>query len=191
LSLRIATKLNDKREDRKSCFCSLIEQAEYDKSRAEIRIVGVDWILIRSSTFRAMIHATEKMLGSAAEPIWWEIAKHAGAEFAKELLKAGTAPEEFPTWLEMFFTQGGWGVITSKIDLTKKEAIIRIENCATARETKSNKPICHFVSGFISGVAEAVSNEVTEGSETKCLARGDPFCEFRIEHPLSKEHLSI
>jgi predicted hydrocarbon binding protein len=191
LAFKTATKLNGKREDKKSCFSSLIEQAEYDKSKAEIRIVGTDWILIRSSTFRAMMEGTEKMLSSAAEPIWWEIAKHTGTEFAGELLKAGTDPEEVPTWLETFFTQGGWGVIQSKIDLTKKVAVIRIENCATARKSKSNRPVCYFVSGFISGVADAILNEVTDCSETKCIAKGDKFCEFKVERPPDREHLSI
>jgi hypothetical protein len=170
---------------------SLVEQAEYDKNKAEIRIADTDWILMRSSTFRAMIEGTKKIMGSATEPIWWEIAKHAGTDFARELLKTGTDPEEVPTMLEIFFTQGGWGMIKSKIDLTKKEAVIRIENCATARKSKSNKPICYFVSGFISGVADAILNEVTDCSETKCMAKGDPFCEFKVERPPDREHLSI
>jgi predicted hydrocarbon binding protein len=191
LASKTATRLNGKREDRKSCFSSLIEQAEYDKNKAEIRIVGTDWILIRSSTFRDMIEGTKKMLGSAAEEIWWEIAKHAGTEFARELLKAGTDPEEVPTWLETFFTHGGWGVVQSRIDLTKKEAVIRIENCATARRSKSNRPMCYFVSGFISGVAYAITNEDRNCSETKCIARGEPFCEFVVESSPDKEHLSI
>jgi predicted hydrocarbon binding protein len=169
---------------------SLVEQAEYDKDKAEIRIADTDWVLMRTSTFRAMIEGTEKILGSATEPIWWEIAKHAGTDFARELLKVGTDPEEVPTMLEIFFTQGGWGTIKSKIDLTKK-AVIRIENCATARKSKSNKPICYFVSGFISGVADAMLNEVTDCSETKCMAKGDPFCEFKVERHRDREHLSI
>jgi predicted hydrocarbon binding protein len=190
---RLGAKQGDQRPSKPwhSRLNSLIEQAEYDRDKAEIRIAGTDWIMMRSSTFRAMINGTEKMLGSAAEPIWWEIAKHAGTEFAKELLKAGTDPEEVPTMLEIFFTQGGWGVIQSKIDLTKKEAVIRIENCATARKSKSNKPVCHFVSGFISGVADAILNEVTDCSETKCMAREDAFCEFRVERPPNREHIPI
>jgi predicted hydrocarbon binding protein len=170
---------------------SLVEQAEYDKDKAEIRITDTDWVLMRTSTLRAMIEGTEKIMGSATEPIWWEIAKHAGTDFARELLKTGTDPEEVPTMLEIFFTQGGWGMIKPKIDLTKKEAVIRIENCATARKSKSNKPICYFVSGFISGVADAILNEVTDCSETKCMAKGDLFCEFKVERHRNREHLSI
>jgi len=181
----------DSKREGKNQFNCLIEQAHYDKNRAEIRILDTDWILISSSTFRAMIEGTGKILGSTAGSIWWEIAKHAGTEFAGELLKAGIDPEEVPRRLETFFTQGGWGVVQSKIDLSKNGAVIRIENCATARKSKSNRPMCHFVSGFISGVADAVLNEVTECSETKCIASGDPFCEFKVERLPSREHLSI
>jgi predicted hydrocarbon binding protein len=190
-------RLDVKEEDPSTCkpwyarLKSLVEQAEYDADKAEIRIADTDWILMRSSTFRAMIAGAEKVLGSAAAPIWREIAKHAGRGFAEELLEGGTDPEEVPAMLEAFFTQGGWGMIRSKIDLTKKEGVIRIENCATARESKSNEPVCHFVSGFISGVADAILGEATDCSETKCMAQGDAFCEFKVERPLDREHLSI
>jgi predicted hydrocarbon binding protein len=170
---------------------SVIVPLKYDKDKGEIQIADADWILMRSSTFREMVKGTEETLGSAAAPIWWEMGKNAGKGFAKELLEAGTEPVEVPTLLEMFFTKGGWGVVQPKIDLTKNVAVIRIENCATARKSKSNKPICHFVSGFISGVADAILNEVTDCSETKCKAQGDAFCEFRVERPINREHLSI
>lgn len=159
---------------------SLIEQAEYNKGTGEIRVADTDWILIRSSTIRDMIKGTENMLGSAATIVWWEIGKHAGKEFTRGLVRAGTDLTEVPTWLEMFFTQGGWGVIQSKIDFTKKEAVIRIENCATARKTESKEPVCHFVRGFISGVSDVVLDDLTDCRETKCMAKGDPYCEFRI-----------
>lgn len=171
---------------------SFVAQLKYDKDKGEIQVADTDWILMRSSTFREMMKGTEEMWGSATASIClWEMGKNTGKGFAKELVEAGTKPVEVTTFLEMFFTQGGWGVIQPKIDLTKKAAVIRIENCATARKCKSNKPICHFISGFISGVADAILNEVTECTETKCMAKGDPFCEFKVERPLGREHLSI
>jgi len=170
---------------------SFVAQLKYIEDKGEIQVADTDWILMRSSTFREMMKGIEEMLGSAATSIWLGMGKSAGKRFAEELLEAGTKPVEVPTFLEMFFTQGGWGVIQSGKDLTKKVAVIRIENCATARKYKSNRPMCFFISGFISGVADAILNEVTDCTETKCMAKGDPFCEFEVERLSNREPLSI
>ncbi len=165
---------------------SLIEQAEYHEETGEIQIADADWVLIRTSTFRDLVKATERMLGSGATVIWLEAGKHAGKEFAEILLREGTEPEEVPLRLEMFFTQGDWGRIQTKVNFTRKEAVVRIDNCATARQTVSKEPVCHFIRGFISGVSDVMFDALAECVETACMAKGDTFCEFRIKRkPLS------
>ncbi len=160
---------------------TLLEQAEYNEEKGEIRIAGADWILMRSATFRDLIKEMERILESGAVVIWLEAGRRAGKEFARTFLSEGMEPEEVPKLLEEFFTQGGWGNIQVKVNYTKKEAVVRIENSATARQAKAKEPICHFIRGYIAGICDAVFDTYTVCVETKCIAKGDAFCEFQIK----------
>jgi predicted hydrocarbon binding protein len=123
----------------------------------------------------------QSFLKSGAAVVWLEAGKYAGKEFAKALLSKGIKTEELPHVLDVFFTQGGWGKIQTKVDFTKRQALVTIRNSATARQTKSKEPVCHFIQGFISGVSDVLLDGLTECLETKCLAKGDALCEFRVK----------
>ena len=159
---------------------SLLERATYDSENGEIRIAGTDWILMGGSTFRSLIEGINNTLGSGAVNILLEAGKCAGKEFAQSLLKEGTLPEEVPTWLEVFFTQGGWGKITARADFANKTAIVVIDNCATARQVRSKEASCHFIRGYVAGVSEILFKANTECIETRCMSKGNAFCEFRV-----------
>jgi len=46
---------------------------------------------------------------------------------------------------------------------------------------KSNRPVCHITRGCIAGVISAVTKERAVCIEEKCIAKGDPYCYFRVE----------
>jgi len=48
---------------------------------------------------------------------------------------------------------------------------------------ESDEPVCHFTRGFFAGAAGALKfkSENVEGVETKCVAKGDPYCEFVVK----------
>jgi KaiC/GvpD/RAD55 family RecA-like ATPase/predicted hydrocarbon binding protein len=55
------------------------------------------------------------------------------------------------------------------------------ENCESLRTTilkHEKQPSCFFTSGFLSGLFSAVKNKHVR--ETKCIAAGDPYCEWEI-----------
>ncbi len=55
---------------------------------------------------------------------------------------------------------------------------IRIEeNCETIG-FKANEPSCHFTTGFLNGFFYAANNQHVR--ETKCIASGDPYCEWEF-----------
>lgn len=136
---------------------------------------------MRSATFRDLVKGTEKILKSGAKVIWLEAGRHAGSEFTQAFLREGMKPEETPKFFEEFFAQGGWGKIQAKVNFTKKEAVIRIENSATARQTEAKEPVCHFIRGYIAGICDVIFDSSTNCAETKCTAKGDPYCEFQIK----------
>jgi predicted hydrocarbon binding protein len=55
---------------------------------------------------------------------------------------------------------------------------IRIgQNCESVF-TRSKEPSCHFTTGFLNGFFSAVKNQHVR--ETRCIAMGDPYCEWEI-----------
>jgi predicted hydrocarbon binding protein len=160
---------------------SLLERATYDYENGEVRIADSDWLLIGGSTFRSLIEGINNILGTAAVGILLEAGKCAGKEFTQSLLKEGTLPEEIPSWLEVFFTQGGWGKVKAKADFANKTATVIIDNCATARGVTSKEASCHFIRGYIAGISEALFKTNVECAETRCMSKGNAFCEFRVQ----------
>jgi predicted hydrocarbon binding protein/archaellum biogenesis ATPase FlaH len=61
--------------------------------------------------------------------------------------------------------------------ITLNETIKIRENCETFG-FKTNEPSCHFTTGFLNGFFYAVKNQHVR--ETKCIAAGDPYCEWEF-----------
>lgn len=67
-----------------------------------------------------------------------------------------------------------------------KEYIFEVKDSSVAeylKESQLGRPVCHFLAGFFAGMAEAYAELITPTSayscvETKCIAAGDPRCEF-------------
>jgi predicted hydrocarbon binding protein len=160
---------------------SLLERAEYDTEKGEIRIAGTDWILMSGATFRELVKGSEEFLGSGAHVIWQQAGKRAGSAFSGDLVRLGMEFEELPAALEEFFTKGGWGKIRVDVDFTKKEASVTIENSVAARGVEARESGCHSIRGFIAGVSDVMFRTPTECLETRCIAKGDPYCEFQVK----------
>jgi len=160
---------------------SILERTEYYDNEGEWRIAGSDWLLMSGSTLRSWTKVTEQILGSRAEAAIYMIGKHAGERFVKRLLKAGFKGKELKCSLEVFLTNWGWGKVWTKVNPQKQMAVVRIRNSVTARRTNAKKPVCHFISGYVAGALGVVLGKEVECVETRCKAKGDAICEFRVD----------
>jgi KaiC/GvpD/RAD55 family RecA-like ATPase/predicted hydrocarbon binding protein len=61
--------------------------------------------------------------------------------------------------------------------ITAGDTIRIVQNCESVF-TRSKEPSCHFTTGFLNGLFSAVKNQHVR--ETKCIATGDPYCEWEI-----------
>jgi predicted hydrocarbon binding protein len=61
--------------------------------------------------------------------------------------------------------------------ITTGETIRITENCERYR-IKTERPSCYFTTGFLNGLFSAVRNQHVR--EVKCIAAGDPYCEWEI-----------
>jgi predicted hydrocarbon binding protein len=61
--------------------------------------------------------------------------------------------------------------------VTMGETIRIVQNCESF-VIKAEEPSCHFTTGFLNGFFSAIKNQHVK--ETKCIAMGDPYCEWEF-----------
>jgi len=100
----------------------------------------------------------------------------AGKQVGERLLEAGLSEEEAVNRILGFLNQCKVGKVT--VD----ETIRIVENCESSQTkiftTKEKVPSCYFTTGFLNGFFSAVKNQHVK--ETKCIAMGDPYCEWEF-----------
>lgn len=78
----------------------------------------------------------------------------------------------------------GWGILELReLNMEKATCTIRAtENfeCATFKG-QVTEPRSHFMRGHLSGVFAEVFGRDVLAKEVKCVAMGDPHCEFSVE----------
>jgi len=69
-----------------------------------------------------------------------------------------------------------------KLDLEKPDIIFRVWDLmdCTPFRGKMDSPTSHYFRGIISGLASRIAGKQVIFTETKCVAKGDPYCEFKI-----------
>ena len=76
----------------------------------------------------------------------------------------------------------GWSIVKEVyVDEKAKKAIVKLyENFECDLGRGGNKPFSQFYRGAIAGIFTAYFGEKMEAKETKCIAKGDPYCEFEV-----------
>jgi predicted hydrocarbon binding protein len=99
-----------------------------------------------------------------------------GKQVGERLLEAGLSEDEAVKRVLNFLNQCKVGKVT--VD----ETIRIVENCESSMTkmftTKEKAPSCYFTTGFLNGLFSAVKNQHVR--EIKCIATGDPYCEWEI-----------
>jgi predicted hydrocarbon binding protein/archaellum biogenesis ATPase FlaH len=99
-----------------------------------------------------------------------------GKEVGERLLDGGISEDEAVKCILNFLQHCKVGKVTAG------ETIRIEENCESIRESlfvsKRDEPTCYFTTGFLNGFFSAVKNQHVK--ETKCIAMGDPYCEWEF-----------
>jgi len=78
----------------------------------------------------------------------------------------------------------GWGIgEIADLDFQTSVADIVVYDCfeAVAWQNKKTNETCNWTRGYFAGSLSTVFHNAVEAIETKCLASGDPYCEFKIK----------
>jgi hypothetical protein len=159
------------------------------KGEALIKRLGVRVIILRAGTFADLQKGVEGTIGREAQAAFYEAGMRAGRGWAKVRLKVWKEWKEKGTtfikkWGGFHKSAGsGWFKLKeANLDFEKRNAFIRITHSFIAEEYgKSDAPVCHFLCGYFVGVLQEVFRKKLTCEEVKCTAKGDPYCEFKIE----------
>lgn len=79
------------------------------------------------------------------------------------------------------FTDAGLGKIeVVEFDLEEAEVKFRIWNNFFAEISNDEATYCNCVEGFVSGIYEQIMHKTPKTKKTKCVANGDPYCEWHM-----------
>ena len=94
-----------------------------------------------------------------------------GKRVGEHLMDAGMGDDEAVKRVLSLFEHCKVGSITMS------ETLRIVQNCESFM-VKAGEPSCHFTTGFLNGFFTAVKNQHVK--ETRCIAMGDPYCEWEF-----------
>ena len=74
------------------------------------------------------------------------------------------------------FSDGKLGTLVEEGD-----NILKLENSVIGLSITSNKPVCNYIAGLLSGVLESIYGKKFIVKEIKCMAQGCDACYFEIK----------
>ena len=127
----------------------------------------------------------DRTFGTGAHAILFDMGEQAGRLVAAklmELYKLG-GRDAIEAFLAIHGAAGWFGHEIVKYDEERLEFVIRLHDnfeCVPFKN-KKDRPMSHLVRGGLAGVFSGIYGRDFEVEEVKCLAKGDPYCEFVIK----------
>lgn len=137
------------------------------------------------TSFVNAIEHLKRELGSAGEAILFYEGVAAGEAMEREwrpLLSSFTGEQVFASVLRILRSLGWLIGEVLKWDERGPEVIVRAYELFECRLAKAkDKPNSQFFRGLITGLARSLLKRDVVAVETRCVAKGDPFCEFVVK----------
>jgi predicted hydrocarbon binding protein len=158
-----------------------LEQKKYYDNLLDCQL-----IFMSLKGYKALHDRLYEVFGSGASTILYEMGLEIGKNIANQLRhKLGNPLKKALLSME-HFEYMGWG----KIRINKKELLkmatfdsmnVIVENCFIPKGVgKTGTRTCHLLRGIFVGALKVMRNKDYVCEETKCVAKGDSFCEFSI-----------
>ncbi len=140
-------------------------------------------VLFDIETLSSMFDEIKRQWGSAGEAFIYYLGYIGGKSFAKHFSEKYRELNERKIYIIMRDTIQAYGYgLVDKVEKTDNEVIIRVRDLFECKpvEGKRTSPNSHFFRGYVSGIASVMLNRDMLAEEVKCIAMGDPYCEFIV-----------
>lgn len=166
---------------------SVLPRLSWNPESGAMELNGARYLLVRPATLVALLKAAEEMQGADAARAFFIAAGTAGGEqAATEYAKADPDPRTVAATMAKKGTGLGWGRL--RVDVAEAQGTelrFSSENSPFADAYgESDHPVCHFLTGALTGLGRVVLGAAAVGEETACSAMGAERCEFRIARAL-------
>jgi predicted hydrocarbon binding protein len=141
-------------------------------------------MVIRTGLMSKVLKSTRESFGSGGDLIVYNEGYAAGKSDAETFVKLIGKSKyiEHATLLVQLRTALGWGRATFvEFQVSPFKARAKVEDSFECADQKSSKPFSQFLRGHFAGLASGVMGADVHCKETKCVAMGDPYCEFELE----------
>ena len=135
--------------------------------------------LFRFEAFAEIEEFLEKTLGAASEIVLSSMGIPCGRRSCRRLIEKGKGADVLEQ-LKKLKSAENWGEFTFlDVDRSNRTGKVWVRNSFETRaQRSSNKPICHFLRGYLEGFLSELFNLPITVVEKKCRAAGDEYCEF-------------
>jgi predicted hydrocarbon binding protein len=142
-------------------------------------------VIFRRRVYESLFKGIREKFGTAGEAMLY----YQGFAIGQRTCQAhkediGTEePETLVSLGKAYFRTVGWGVIdVVNLNVEKGEAQVRIYGSFECESGKdSEAPYGQFIRGILAGFFTGIFGEEAKAVETKCIATGDPYCEYTIK----------
>jgi predicted hydrocarbon binding protein len=146
------------------------------------KLTGERCVIITQARMQEIFSRLSEIFQSGAKVIIFEASKAAGERFVKETFDITKGDKQLllNTTVQRF-TDAGLGKI-EVVDLNLEEAEVkfRIWNNFFAEISNEEATYCNCVEGFVTGMYEQIMHKTPKTQKTKCVANGDPYCEWHM-----------
>ena len=146
-------------------------------------------MMITPEAFVAMMKVLGAVFGTAGSTMRFLMGEKKGRHDVSEKMNDLKAQEIVFTnnqIIESILYQNriaGWGAPElHEYNEKERRIIIRVKNNPLATAWgKAEEPMCLYLKGYWKGVTSQILEKEARCTETKCMCKGDPYCEFLIE----------
>jgi len=144
---------------------------------------AISIVLLNRNSFSNLIRTMYEEMNDAGMSFMFYQGKLLGSKDAEIFVKhIWTIDKDTISEVLNVLLAHGWG-IPKLVEFSSSEIIIHLYDSfeSLAMVEKSERPMCFFIKGYIAGLLATILKREVHIEETKCIAMGDPYCEFRVK----------
>jgi predicted hydrocarbon binding protein len=162
---------------------TIIDQLMYDPAAGKLTYRDIRYVIIRPETIVGFQKSIEQHSQEVARDALFQGGYQGGYLSAKKFKEMQNLSDtEAIGFMMTMGAEIGWGHFELiEYDFEKRILNVRVENSVFAEAYgDATEGVCHLINGVLSGLATVLFGRNCEGSESECLAKGDPHCVFHI-----------
>jgi predicted hydrocarbon binding protein len=161
-----------------------MQHFEFDGQTGVIKdkLTGERCVIIKQARMQEIFSRLSDIFQSGAKVIFFEAGKAAGERFVEDAPEVMKADKTLflETVVQRFMDAGLGKIEIVELNLEKAKVKFRIWNNFFAEISNEEATYCNCVEGFVSGMYEQIMRKTPKVKKTKCVANGDPYCEWHM-----------